>query len=105
MFCIDSENEAVHIVVDRHLVTGQNTNSTVMAVQNLILIANHRSVYCVHCVCLCLILIATQMSVCPVYFVNLCLSVSVGLYLCVRACIVKQLLDFSWLISLGCKNH
>ncbi|XP_029439075.1 glutamine amidotransferase-like class 1 domain-containing protein 1 isoform X2 [Rhinatrema bivittatum] len=35
-----SEPEAVHVVLDRHLVTGQNDNSTVAAVQNLILLCN-----------------------------------------------------------------
>ncbi|XP_053881326.1 glutamine amidotransferase-like class 1 domain-containing protein 1 isoform X1 [Malaclemys terrapin pileata] len=35
-----SKPDAVHIVLDRHLVTGQNENSTVIAVQNLILLCN-----------------------------------------------------------------
>ncbi|CAM5120253.1 unnamed protein product [Eretmochelys imbricata] len=35
-----SKPDAVHIVLDRHLVTGQNENSTVVAVQNLILLFN-----------------------------------------------------------------
>ncbi|CAH2325351.1 glutamine amidotransferase-like class 1 domain-containing 1 isoform X2 [Pelobates cultripes] len=37
-----SEPDAVHVVLDRHLITGQNENSTVAAVQNLILISNGR---------------------------------------------------------------
>ncbi|XP_064601648.1 glutamine amidotransferase-like class 1 domain-containing protein 1 [Liolophura sinensis] len=37
-----SECDAVHIVVDRHLVTGQNTQSTLIAVQNLILLCTHK---------------------------------------------------------------
>ncbi|XP_053881327.1 glutamine amidotransferase-like class 1 domain-containing protein 1 isoform X2 [Malaclemys terrapin pileata] len=37
-----SKPDAVHIVLDRHLVTGQNENSTVIAVQNLILLCNGR---------------------------------------------------------------
>uniref|UniRef100_K7FJQ7 Glutamine amidotransferase-like class 1 domain-containing protein 1 n=1 Tax=Pelodiscus sinensis TaxID=13735 RepID=K7FJQ7_PELSI len=37
-----SKPDAVHIVLDRHLVTGQNENSTVLAVQNLILLCNGR---------------------------------------------------------------
>uniref|UniRef100_A0A8C5MV46 Glutamine amidotransferase-like class 1 domain-containing protein 1 n=1 Tax=Leptobrachium leishanense TaxID=445787 RepID=A0A8C5MV46_9ANUR len=34
--------DAVHVVLDRHLITGQNENSTVAAVQNLILLSNGR---------------------------------------------------------------
>ncbi|XP_063294063.1 glutamine amidotransferase-like class 1 domain-containing protein 1 [Pelobates fuscus] len=37
-----SEPDAVHVVLDRHLITGQNENSTVAAVQNLILLSNGR---------------------------------------------------------------
>ncbi|XP_069480137.1 glutamine amidotransferase-like class 1 domain-containing protein 1 isoform X2 [Ambystoma mexicanum] len=37
-----SEPDAVHVVLDRHLVTGQNDNSTMAAVQNLILLCNNR---------------------------------------------------------------
>ncbi|EMP34729.1 Parkinson disease 7 domain-containing protein 1 [Chelonia mydas] len=37
-----SKPDAVHVVLDRHLVTGQNENSTVVAVQNLILLCNGR---------------------------------------------------------------
>lgn len=37
-----SEPDAVHIVLDRHLITGQNENSTMAAVQNLILLCNGR---------------------------------------------------------------
>uniref|UniRef100_A0A4W3ILF1 Glutamine amidotransferase-like class 1 domain-containing protein 1 n=1 Tax=Callorhinchus milii TaxID=7868 RepID=A0A4W3ILF1_CALMI len=37
-----SEPDAVHVVVDRHLITGQNDQSTLTAVQNLILLCNVR---------------------------------------------------------------
>ncbi|KAE8607173.1 hypothetical protein XENTR_v10011066 [Xenopus tropicalis] len=37
-----SEPDAVHVVLDRHLITGQNDNSTMPAVQNLILLCNGR---------------------------------------------------------------
>lgn len=37
-----SEPDAVHVVLDRHLVTGQNTNSTVPAVQNLLFLCGSR---------------------------------------------------------------
>ncbi|XP_014348259.1 glutamine amidotransferase-like class 1 domain-containing protein 1 isoform X2 [Latimeria chalumnae] len=37
-----SEPDAVHIVLDRHLITGQNDQSTLIAVQNLILLCNAR---------------------------------------------------------------
>ncbi|XP_051885344.1 glutamine amidotransferase-like class 1 domain-containing protein 1 [Pristis pectinata] len=37
-----SEPDAVHVVVDRHLITGQNDQSTLIAVQNLILFCNVR---------------------------------------------------------------
>ncbi|XP_073408139.1 glutamine amidotransferase-like class 1 domain-containing protein 1 isoform X2 [Dendrobates tinctorius] len=37
-----SEPDAVHMVLDRHLITGQNENSTMAAVQNLILLCNGR---------------------------------------------------------------
>ncbi|KAK7098540.1 glutamine amidotransferase-like class 1 domain-containing protein 1 [Littorina saxatilis] len=37
-----SENNAVHIVVDRHLITGQNEASTLTAVQNLILMCTQK---------------------------------------------------------------
>ena len=39
---IGSKPENVHVVVDNHLVTGQNIQSTLTAVQNLILISNAR---------------------------------------------------------------
>ncbi|XP_017261695.1 glutamine amidotransferase-like class 1 domain-containing protein 1 isoform X3 [Kryptolebias marmoratus] len=35
-----SEEDAVHVVVDRHLITGQNMQSTSLAVNNLILLCN-----------------------------------------------------------------
>ncbi|XP_038050730.1 glutamine amidotransferase-like class 1 domain-containing protein 1 [Patiria miniata] len=38
-----SEVDAVHVVVDRHLITGQNEASTLTAVQNLILLCNAKS--------------------------------------------------------------
>ncbi|XP_035755981.1 glutamine amidotransferase-like class 1 domain-containing protein 1 [Egretta garzetta] len=37
-----SNPDAVHVVLDRHLVTGQNENSTLPAVQNLLLLCNVR---------------------------------------------------------------
>ncbi|XP_074853974.1 glutamine amidotransferase-like class 1 domain-containing protein 1 isoform X4 [Carettochelys insculpta] len=37
-----SKPDGVHVVLDRHLVTGQNENSTAVAVQNLILLCNSR---------------------------------------------------------------
>nr|XP_034308164.1 glutamine amidotransferase-like class 1 domain-containing protein 1 isoform X1 [Crassostrea gigas]XP_034308165.1 glutamine amidotransferase-like class 1 domain-containing protein 1 isoform X1 [Crassostrea gigas] len=33
----NSEMDAVHVIIDRHLITGQNAHSTLMAVQNLTL--------------------------------------------------------------------
>jgi hypothetical protein len=38
----DSQPDSVHVVVDRHLVTGQNEASTLTAVQNLVLLCNQR---------------------------------------------------------------
>ncbi|XP_066466570.1 glutamine amidotransferase-like class 1 domain-containing protein 1 isoform X2 [Tiliqua scincoides] len=35
-----SKADAVHVVLDRHLVTGQNDNSTVAAIQNLVFLCN-----------------------------------------------------------------
>ncbi|XP_019340704.1 glutamine amidotransferase-like class 1 domain-containing protein 1 isoform X2 [Alligator mississippiensis] len=37
-----SKPDAIHIVLDRHLVTGQNENSTIAAVHNLVLLCNGR---------------------------------------------------------------
>nr|KAF6275416.1 glutamine amidotransferase like class 1 domain containing 1 [Myotis myotis] len=37
-----SEPDAVHVVLDRHLVTGQNAGSTVPAVQNLLFLCGSR---------------------------------------------------------------
>lgn len=37
-----SQCDSVHVVVDRHLVTGQNEASTLTAVQNLVLLCNQR---------------------------------------------------------------
>uniref|UniRef100_A0A8B9ZA95 Glutamine amidotransferase-like class 1 domain-containing protein 1 n=1 Tax=Buteo japonicus TaxID=224669 RepID=A0A8B9ZA95_9AVES len=37
-----SSPDAVHVVLDRHLVTGQNENSTLPAVQNLLILCNVR---------------------------------------------------------------
>lgn len=37
-----SEPNEIHVVVDRHLVTGQNETSTLTAVQNLILLCNQK---------------------------------------------------------------
>lgn len=33
-----SKDDAVHVVIDRHLITGQNMQSTLLAVNNLILL-------------------------------------------------------------------
>ena len=33
----------MHVIIDRHLITGQNDTSTLSAVQNLILLCNARS--------------------------------------------------------------
>lgn len=41
-FALASEPDAVHVVLDRHLVTGQNANSTVPAVQNLLFLCGSR---------------------------------------------------------------
>ena len=35
-----SDAHSLHVVIDRHLITGQNTQSTLTAVQNLILATN-----------------------------------------------------------------
>lgn len=35
-----SQEDAVHVVIDRHLITGQNMQSTSFAVNNLILLCN-----------------------------------------------------------------
>lgn len=37
-----SQPDAVHVVLDRHLVTGQNDASTVLAVQNLVFLCGSR---------------------------------------------------------------
>ena len=37
-----SEPDAVHVVLDRHLVTGQNASSTIPAVQNLLFLCGSR---------------------------------------------------------------
>jgi len=37
-----SKNDCVHVVIDRHLITGQNDMSTLPAVQNVILLCNAR---------------------------------------------------------------
>lgn len=37
-----SEPDAMHVVLDRHLVTGQNANSTIPAVQNLLFLCGSR---------------------------------------------------------------
>lgn len=39
-FFAASPEDAVHVVIDRHLITGQNTQSTSLAVNNLILLCN-----------------------------------------------------------------
>jgi len=37
-----SKNDSVHVVIDRHVITGQNDMSTLPAVQNVILLSNAR---------------------------------------------------------------
>jgi len=37
-----SDPDEVHVVIDRHLITGQNEQSTITAVQNLILLHNQK---------------------------------------------------------------
>lgn len=37
-----SQEDAVHVVIDRHLITGQNAQSTSLAVNNLILLCGAR---------------------------------------------------------------
>lgn len=37
-----SEPDEVHIIVDRHLITGQNEQSTLIAMQNLVLLCNQK---------------------------------------------------------------
>ena len=37
-----SEPHRVHVIVDRNLVTGQNDSSSVIAVQNCILLCNNK---------------------------------------------------------------
>ncbi|KAF5911410.1 hypothetical protein HPG69_017893 [Diceros bicornis minor] len=37
-----SEPDAVHVVLDRHLITGQNASSTVVALQNLLFLCGSR---------------------------------------------------------------
>lgn len=37
-----SKNDCMHVVIDRHVITGQNDMSTLSAVQNLILLCNAR---------------------------------------------------------------
>ena len=39
-----SEPDGMHVIIDRHLITGQNDTSTLSAVQNLILLCNARLV-------------------------------------------------------------
>lgn len=42
MYVAASQEDALHVVLDRHLVTGQNVQSTTAAVNNLILLFNSR---------------------------------------------------------------
>lgn len=43
MMCVAaSQEDALHVVLDRHLVTGQNVQSTTAAVNNLILLFTSR---------------------------------------------------------------
>lgn len=40
VFSLASQEDAVHVVTDRHLITGQNMRSTSLAVHNLILLSS-----------------------------------------------------------------
>lgn len=42
LYVAASQEDALHVVLDRHLVTGQNVQSTTAAVNNLILLFNSR---------------------------------------------------------------
>ncbi|KAL4225770.1 Glutamine amidotransferase-like class 1 domain-containing protein 1 [Mactra antiquata] len=42
-YSCSGEPDSVHVVVDRHLITGQNIQSTITAVQNLILMCNQKN--------------------------------------------------------------
>jgi len=48
VLCIGSEMDVVHCVVDRSLITGQNEQSTLVAIQNVILACSLQYVS-VHC--------------------------------------------------------
>ena len=41
-FVGSGEPDSVHVVIDRHVITGQNMQSTIMAVQNLILMCTQK---------------------------------------------------------------
>ena len=41
-FTGSGEPDCVHVVIDRHVITGQNVQSTIMAVQNLILMCTQK---------------------------------------------------------------
>lgn len=41
-YSCSGEPDSVHVVVDRHVITGQNVQSTIMAVQNLILMCSQK---------------------------------------------------------------
>ena len=42
LFFSATEPDGMHVIIDRHLITGQNDTSTLSAVQNLILLCNAR---------------------------------------------------------------
>ena len=42
LFAGSGEPDSVHVVIDRHVITGQNVQSTIMAVQNLILMCSQK---------------------------------------------------------------
>jgi len=64
LLVLGSESNAVHCVIDRHLITAQNIQSTVIAVQNLILLCSLRFAQL-------LILLASLMTTC---ILRLCIN-------------------------------
>ncbi|XP_052801073.1 glutamine amidotransferase-like class 1 domain-containing protein 1 isoform X2 [Mya arenaria] len=42
-YSCSGEADSVHVVIDRHVITGQNVQSTITAVQNLVLLCSHKT--------------------------------------------------------------
>ena len=42
IFAGSGEVDNVHVVIDRHVITGQNVQSTITAVQNLVLMCSQK---------------------------------------------------------------